>query len=45
MVKARAKQSVSEQMKKRIEDLVIFFELLLDKIKTMLSNFEYFYDT
>ncbi len=34
MVKARAKQSVSEQMKKRIEDLVIFFELLWDKIKT-----------
>lgn len=34
MVKAKSKKSVSEQMKKKFEDFGIFFELLLDKIRT-----------
>lgn len=34
MVKAKSKKSVSEQIKKKIEDFGIFFELLLDKIRT-----------
>jgi len=34
MVKAKSKKSVYEQMKKKIEDFGIFFELLWDRIRT-----------